>query len=120
MLKRGRGSTGEVPSQADIRLARGKFTQADCARLIYTTGVRWSNYENGKSRMHPCAWELFKIKKGIIVDKIKAAEALVKLNAELEETGQSLQEASAKVKDDAIAKTSEVHNDPEYSKIFEK
>jgi hypothetical protein len=56
---RNRGAFGYVPTPSEIILARGNLSQAKCASLIYTTQVRWSNYENGKSRIHPAMWELF-------------------------------------------------------------
>lgn len=62
---RSRGASGTVPTPTEIKTARGDMTQTDAASMIYTTGVRWSNYESGISRMHPAAWELFKIKRGI-------------------------------------------------------
>ncbi len=62
---RKRGASGYVPDPAEIRLTRGAMLQTEAASLIYTTGVRWSDYESGKSRMHPAAWELFKIKRGM-------------------------------------------------------
>lgn len=61
---RGRGAGGYVPSPDEVMAARGTMTQIEAASLIYTTGVRWSNYESGISRMHPAAWELFNIKRG--------------------------------------------------------
>ena len=61
--KRKRGSQGVVPIPTDIIGARGDLSQSKAASLIYTTQARWSNYETGKSRMHPCAWELFLIKR---------------------------------------------------------
>ena len=60
--KRARGILGYVPSPTEIISTRGKLTQSEASSLIYTTQARWSNYENGKSRMHPSAWELFLIK----------------------------------------------------------
>jgi hypothetical protein len=61
--KRNRGSLGVVPLPTEIIDARGELSQSKAASLIYTTQARWSNYETGKSRMHPSAWELFNIKK---------------------------------------------------------
>jgi hypothetical protein len=61
--KRKRGNQGVVPIPTDIIGARGDLSQSKAASLIYTTQARWSNYETGKSRMHPCAWELFLIKR---------------------------------------------------------
>jgi hypothetical protein len=61
--KRNRGSLGVVPLPTEIIGARGELSQSKAASLIYTTQARWSNYETGKSRMHPCAWELFLIKR---------------------------------------------------------
>lgn len=62
--RRNRGTLGYVPQPEEIISARGSLSQSFCAGLIYTTQARWSNYENGKSRIHPCAWELFLLKKG--------------------------------------------------------
>lgn len=62
---RKRGASGIVPTREEVREARGTLTQVEAASMIHTTSVRWSNYENGLSRMHPAAWELFKIKRGI-------------------------------------------------------
>ena len=59
--KRGRG-IGYVPNIEEIKAARCALTQAKASALIYTSQVRWSDYENGKSRMHPAVWELFLIK----------------------------------------------------------
>jgi hypothetical protein len=61
--KRNRGSLGVVPLPTEIIGARGDLSQSKAASLIYTTQARWSNYETGKSRMHPSAWELFLIKR---------------------------------------------------------
>lgn len=60
---RQRGAAGSVPTPLQIKNARGDLPQSKAANLIYTTQARWSNYETGKSRMHPCAWELFLIKR---------------------------------------------------------
>lgn len=54
--------TGYMPTPEEIRTARGNLTQAQASALIYTTQVRWSDYEQGRSRMHPATWELFLIK----------------------------------------------------------
>ena len=64
MIKRKRGGFGYVPSTLEIIAARGSMSQSKAASLIYTTQARWSNYETGKSRMHPAYWELFLRKKG--------------------------------------------------------
>ena len=64
MNKRKRGGFGYVPSPPEIITARGSMSQSKAASLIYTTQARWSNYETGKSRMHPSAWELFNLVKG--------------------------------------------------------
>ena len=64
MNKRKRGGFGYVPSPPEIIAARGSMSQSKAASLIYTTQARWSNYETGKSRMHPAHWELFLRKKG--------------------------------------------------------
>lgn len=61
---RNRGATGYVPTPQEVKSKRGNLTQTEAASMIHTTGVRWSNYENGVSRMHPAAWELFLIKLG--------------------------------------------------------
>jgi len=60
--KRNRGTSGTVPNTTEIIAARGKLSQSQAASLIYTTQARWSNYETGKSRMHPASWELFILK----------------------------------------------------------
>ncbi len=62
--KRSRGGMGYVPLAEEIIQARGHLSQSKAASLIYTTQARWSNYETGKSRMHPAYWELFLKKKG--------------------------------------------------------
>jgi len=62
--KRKRGGMGYVPAAHEIIEARGHLSQSKSASLIYTTQARWSNYETGKSRMHPAHWELFLMKKG--------------------------------------------------------
>ena len=62
--KRNRGSQGVVPLPTEIIDARGALSQSKAASLIYTTQARWSNYETGKSRMHPASWELFILKIG--------------------------------------------------------
>ena len=61
---RKRGSLGTVPSPTEIIAARAALSQSKAASLIYTTQARWSDYETGKSRMHPAAWELFLLKMG--------------------------------------------------------
>lgn len=61
---RNRGASGTVPTPEEVKTARGELTQVEAAGMIYTTGVRWSNYESGHARMHPAAWELFNIKRG--------------------------------------------------------
>jgi len=63
MNQRNRGAAGTVPTPQQIIAARGEISQTSAASLIYTTQARWSRYENGKSRMHPAAWELFLIKR---------------------------------------------------------
>lgn len=62
--KRNRGGMGYVPSPSEITEAREGLSQSKAASLIYTTQARWSDYETGKSRMHPAYWELFTRKKG--------------------------------------------------------
>ena len=62
--KRNRGGMGYVPFAQEIIEARGHLSQSKSASMIYTTQARWSNYETGKSRMHPAYWELFLRKKG--------------------------------------------------------
>lgn len=62
--KRNRGGMGYVPTAQEIIEARGHLSQSKSASMIYTTQARWSNYETGKSRMHPAYWELFLRKKG--------------------------------------------------------
>lgn len=61
-MKRSRG-TKKPPNPDSIKMARGSLTQKQASDLIYTTQARWSDYENGKSRMHPAIWELFLIKR---------------------------------------------------------
>jgi len=61
-VKRRRGGIGYVPTPEEIKNARGEVSQATCASLIYTTQARWSDYETGRSRMHPAMWELFRKK----------------------------------------------------------
>ena len=63
--KRGRGGSGHVPTSLEIKEGRGALSQHEAARLIYVTQVRWSDYETGKSRMHPAAWELFRLKRNL-------------------------------------------------------
>lgn len=60
---RSRGAKGHVPSPEEIVTKRGSLSQSEAASLIYTTQARWSDYEKGKSRVHPAMWELFLIKK---------------------------------------------------------
>jgi len=62
--KRNRGGMGYVPLAEEIIQAREHLSQSKAASMIYTTQARWSNYETGKSRMHPAHWELFLKKKG--------------------------------------------------------
>lgn len=62
MFKRNRGGSGHTPTAEEIITARGTLSQSHAASLIYTTQARWSNYENGKNRMHPAYWELFLLK----------------------------------------------------------
>lgn len=65
--QRSRGSKKEgayTPTPDEIIEARGELSQTDCAKLIYTTQTRWSNYERGISRLHPAIWELFLLKIG--------------------------------------------------------
>ena len=63
MASRNRGSLGYVPTAEEVIAARGSMSQSKAASLIYTTQARWSNYETGKNRMHPSAWELFNLVK---------------------------------------------------------
>lgn len=58
MKKRGRGNLGYVPTSEEIKSVRLNLTQQETAKLIYVTQTRLSDYENGKSRMHPSMWEL--------------------------------------------------------------
>lgn len=62
MKKRGRGNLGYVPAPEEIKNIRLNSTQHEVAKLIYITQPRLSDYENGKSRMHPSMWELLLIK----------------------------------------------------------
>lgn len=62
--RRGRGGSGVVPRPDQVVAARGNMSQSAAAAIIYTTQARWSLYETGGARMHPAAWELFKIKTG--------------------------------------------------------
>jgi len=59
---RKRGGLGTTPKPEEIIAARAALSQSKAASLIYTTQARWSDYETGKSRMHPAAWELFLLK----------------------------------------------------------
>jgi len=61
--RRSRGGMGYVPTADEIIEARGHLSQSKAASLIYTTQARWSNYETGRSRMHPSYWELFNLKR---------------------------------------------------------
>lgn len=64
MKTRSRGVDGYIPTPEEIINERGNISQSQAASLIYTTQSRWSDYENGKNRIHPAIWELFCIKKG--------------------------------------------------------
>ncbi len=61
---RARGVSGCVPTHEQIRAVRIKagLNQGEAAALVFTGQTRWSDYENGKVRMHPSMWELFVIK----------------------------------------------------------
>lgn len=58
---RGRG-VGYIPTPEEIIKLRGAISQSTCSKMIYVRQSRWSDYENGKVRMHPSMWELFCIK----------------------------------------------------------
>lgn len=64
--KRGRGHLGHVPTAEEVKAMRGDISQSEAAEMIYVSQVRWSDYETGKNRMHPSAWELFKIKRSAL------------------------------------------------------
>jgi DNA-binding transcriptional regulator YiaG len=44
-----------------VRAAAG-LTQAQCAKLLYTSLRSWAQWEYGERKMHPAFWELLKIK----------------------------------------------------------
>jgi hypothetical protein len=71
---RPRGAKGPGPGVAEsrcrsphpdeiysLRLDLG-LTQADCAAMVCYTSRAWQYCETGERRMHPAAWELFRLK----------------------------------------------------------
>ena len=53
-----------TPTADEIRNARidTKLTQSDAADLCLTQANTWARYEQGKTKMLPCMWELFIMK----------------------------------------------------------
>jgi DNA-binding transcriptional regulator YiaG len=54
------------PAPEAIRSARDAagLTQTAAATLVHSTLRRWQEWEEGKHRMHPGLWELFRLKMG--------------------------------------------------------
>lgn len=44
------------------------LTQAEAAKLVYSSLNAWSKWERGERKMHPAIWELFQIKSYQIAD----------------------------------------------------
>ena len=59
-----RGNPAANPTPEDIRDARKRagLTQREAAALIYATQSAWEDWEQGRRRMHPALWELFRLK----------------------------------------------------------
>lgn len=57
---------GHVPTGEEITRAREKagLTQPASAELVYTSLRTWQEWEQGRGRMHPAAFELFLLKTG--------------------------------------------------------
>lgn len=55
------------PTPAEVKKARSKagLTQEQAAGVVYLgSGVRWSDYETGRSSVPLATWELFLLKAG--------------------------------------------------------
>lgn len=59
-----RGNPAANPTPEDIRSERKRagLTQREAAALIYATQSAWEDWEQGRRRMHPALWELFRLK----------------------------------------------------------
>ena len=59
-----RGNPAANPTPEDISSARKRagLTQREAAALIYATQSAWEDWEQGRRRMHPALWELFRLK----------------------------------------------------------
>lgn len=68
------GMRGEVACRGcppDINILKAqrqsrRLSQAQAAQLVHVTERTWQNWERGRSKMHPAAYELFLIKAGWI------------------------------------------------------
>lgn len=52
------------PTPEEIRAARSHagLTQREAAALVHATVSAWEDWEQGRRRMHPGLWELFRLK----------------------------------------------------------
>lgn len=59
------------PHPASVKEARklAKHTQDEAAEVVHSTGRRWREWESGKHRMPPAAWELYLIRTQAIILK---------------------------------------------------
>lgn len=64
LRRRGRPSPADAPAPADLLAARERYDldTHEAAGLIYYSWRAWQEWEAGRTKMHPCAWELFNIK----------------------------------------------------------
>lgn len=53
----------------NARLA-ANLTQANAAKLVFSSLKAWSLWERGERKMHPAIWELFEIKSAQLADLI--------------------------------------------------
>lgn len=65
--------TTTPPKPGDIkaqRLAHG-HTQAQAAELVYMPARTWQKWEAGDNRMHPAAWELYRLKCAMLKNNLQ-------------------------------------------------
>lgn len=72
-----RGESEFIPQPPDLNILRcqrqrAALTQSQAAKLVHVHTRTWQNWEAGKTKMHPAAYELFLLKAGWIPVKAGA------------------------------------------------
>lgn len=68
LKKRSLGEKMELPVADEIKRIRVELglTQKVASQLIYVSLNCWQKYEKGTRKISPAAWELFRLKTGLI------------------------------------------------------